>query len=115
MMITLTIPITVGEDKAVLMEFEAAVDVQVTYGGHPSYFSRRSGYGDPGSGPEFEVAAYYVDCGEYSIEDKKRHTDFRKCPENLQSYMDEYIDGDGRMDIVEGIRGDFLDGGSDIP
>ena len=97
MQIEMTVPIIVN--KVVLCEFEAAVDIKVLSYGCPAqtYGPPENCY--PAEGPEWEVEGTYVDAEERN-EEGKLVSNLIECPDELLTFVIQYIDGDEFMDRV---------------
>ena len=90
MQIYVTVPIMVND--AILCEFDAAVDITVTSYGSPAQTSGPPEYCDPGEGPEWEVEGVYVEV-QMRNEEGKPVSKLVECPDDLLTFMTQYIEG----------------------
>ena len=97
MQIQITVPIIVNDD--ILCEFDAAVDVKVLSYGSPAQTSGPPEYCDPGEGPEWEVEGTYV---EVQVWNEKGNivSKLVECPDDLLTFMTQYIEGEEFRDRV---------------
>ena len=103
MQIPMTVPIYVN--GFVICEFDAAVDIKVTSYGYPAQTYGPPEHCDPGEGPEWEVEEVYVDVQE---RDEKGNivSKLIKCPDELLTFMTQYIEGQEFGDMVSVVIGE---------
>ena len=97
MQVCMTVPIMVN--NILVCEFDAAADIKVTSYGCPAQTYGPPEYCDPGEGPEWEVEGTYVDVQVRNGEDKLV-SKLIECPDELLSFITQYIEGEKFQDRV---------------
>lgn len=88
--VEITVPVKI--EGCLAFEFEAAVDIHVTYWGCPAFTSGPPELCYPAEGPEWEVTSHYVDCGSFDRILKRWRPDLRPAPDWAVKLIDAYLD-----------------------
>ncbi len=93
-----TIPIKVAGQT--LCEFEAVLDVHVTYRGRPASLYGPPENCSPAEGPEWQMRTIWVDAGKWDTKAKRWKPLLLDCPDNLRPIIYEWAETRDGQDTI---------------